>query len=89
MDGGLVGEAALIRALEEHWIAGAALDVFAIESLPVDSQLWELPNVILSPHSSGAMEDYNRRATELLSENLRRYLRGQKLRNVVDEKRGY
>lgn len=87
--GGVVDEVALIRTLEEHWIAGAALDVFATEPLPVDSRLWELPNVILSPHSSGGMEDYNRRATELFCENLKRYVSGQKLRNVVDKKRGY
>lgn len=87
--GGLVDEAALIRALEEHWIAGAGLDVFATEPLPVESRLWELPNAILSPHSSGSTEEYNRRATELFSENLRRYVNGKKLRNVVDKKRGY
>lgn len=87
--GGLVDEVALIRALEENWIAGAALDVFTTEPLPTDNRLWELPNTILSPHSSGGMEDYNRRATELFTENLRRYLSGQKLRNVVDKKRGY
>lgn len=87
--GGVVDEAVLIRALEEHWIAGAGLDVFATEPLPVDSRLWELPNIILSPHVSGGMEDYTQRVTELFSENLRRYLSGQKLLNVVDKKKGY
>ncbi len=87
--GGLVDEEALIRALEEHWIAGAALDVFATEPLPAESRLWDLPDLIFSPHSSGGMEDYNQRATDLFCDNLRRYVDGQKLRNVVDKKRGY
>jgi D-2-hydroxyacid dehydrogenase (NADP+) len=87
--GGIVDEEALVRALDEHWIAGAGLDVFATEPLPGDSRLWELPNVIFSPHVSGVMEDYNARATELFSENLRRYLTGKRLLNVVNKKRGY
>ncbi len=87
--GGIVDEEALIRALDEHWIAGAGLDVFAAEPLPTNSRLWELPNVIFSPHVSGDMEDYNIRATEIFTENLRHYLNGEKLRNVVDKKKGY
>lgn len=87
--GGVVDEEALIRALDEHWIAGAGLDVFTIEPLPTESRLWELPNVILSPHISGGMEDYNMRATEVFCENLRRYLNGKKLLNIVDKNRGY
>ncbi|MFC2052624.1 D-2-hydroxyacid dehydrogenase, partial [Chloroflexota bacterium] len=77
--GGIVDEEVLIRALEEHWIAGASLDVFTTEPLPVDSKLWELPNVIFSPHVAGGMDDYALRATEVFSENLRRYLHGKKL----------
>jgi len=87
--GGVVDEEALIRALEENWIAGAGLDVFATEPLPTDSKLWELPNVILTPHIAGVMEGYAMRATEAFCENLRRYLNGKKLLNVVDKKRGY
>ena len=87
--GGLVDEEALIRALDEHWIAGAGLDVFATEPLSTDSRLWEFPNVIFSPHVAGEIEDYNIRATEIFTENLRRYLNGEKLRNVVDKKKGY
>jgi phosphoglycerate dehydrogenase-like enzyme len=87
--GGLVDEEALTRALDEHWIAGAGLDVFATEPLPTDSRLWEFPNVIFSPHVAGWMEDYNIRATEIFTENLRRYLNGEKLRNIVDKKKGY
>ena len=87
--GDVVDEEALIQALDERWIAGAGLDVFATEPLPTDSRLWELPNVIFSPHIAGGMEDYAMRATERFVENLGRYLSGKKLRNVVDKKRGY
>ncbi|MFC2005355.1 D-2-hydroxyacid dehydrogenase [Chloroflexota bacterium] len=87
--GEIVDEEALIRALEEHRIAGAGLDVFATEPLPPDSRLWELPNVIFSPHISGGQEDYAVRGTEVFCENLRRYLSGKKLLNVVDKKKGY
>ena len=87
--GDVVDEVALIRALEENWIAGAGLDVFATEPLPADSRLWDLPNVIFSPHVSGNMEGYNQRATELFADNLERYLDGRRLLNVVDKERGY
>ena len=87
--GGIIDEEVLIRALEEHWIAGAGLDVFATEPLPATSRLWELPNVIFSPHISGGHEDYLRHATEIFVDNLRRYVNGQRLRNVVDKKKGY
>jgi phosphoglycerate dehydrogenase-like enzyme len=85
----VVDEDVLIRALEEGWIAGAGLDVFATEPLPADSRLWELPNVILSPHISGGMAGYTERATESFLENLKRYLDKKKLLNVVDKKKGY
>jgi D-2-hydroxyacid dehydrogenase (NADP+) len=87
--GSIVDEEALIRALDEHWIAGAGLDVFATEPLPADSRLWEFPNVIFSPHIAGGMEDYNIRATELFCRNLRRYLSGENLLNVIDKEKGY
>lgn len=87
--GEIVDEEALVRALEEGWIAGAGLDVFATEPLPADSRLWELPSVIFSPHIAGGMEDYVQRATEVFCENLRRYLDGKRLLNVVNKKRGY
>ena len=87
--GSIVDEEVLIRALDEHWIAGAGLDVFATEPLHPDSRLWELPNVIFSPHIAGGMEDYNVRATELFCENLRRYLSGKNLLNVINKKTGY
>jgi phosphoglycerate dehydrogenase-like enzyme len=87
--GNLIDEAALIRALDEKRIAGAGLDVTATEPLPKESRLWDFDNVILSPHVSGGMEDYMLRAAELFCENLRRYMAGKKLLNLVDRKRGY
>ncbi len=87
--GEIVDEKALIRALEENWIAGAGLDVFASEPLPPESKLWDLPNVIFSPHIAGGMLDYNMRATEIFCENLKRYLKGEKLLNRVEKERGY
>ncbi len=87
--GAVVDEEALIRALEENWIAGAGLDVFIKEPLPPTSKIWELPNVIFSPHISGAMEDYDMRATELFCKNLKFYLAGKKFPKVVDPRKGY
>jgi D-2-hydroxyacid dehydrogenase (NADP+) len=87
--GQLVDEEALIRALEGKQIAGAGLDVTYTEPLPEDSRLWSFDNVIISPHVSGGMEDYLLQATAVFCENLRRYLDGKKLLNVVDRRRGY
>lgn len=87
--GGIVDEEVMVRALEEKWIAGAGLDVFATEPLPVESKLWELPNAILSFHISGTMENYGKLANELFLKNLKRYVEGKKLFNVVDKKKGY
>ena len=70
-------------------IAGACLDVFSAEPLPGDSKLWELPNLILTPHVSGNMDNYNELSNELFCENLRRYVNGIRLLNVVDWQRGY
>ena len=87
--GGMVDEEALIRALNEKWIAGAGLDVTATEPLPPDSRLWDFDNVILSPHVAGGMEDYMKHATGIFCENLRSYMSGRKLINVIDKKKGY
>jgi D-2-hydroxyacid dehydrogenase (NADP+) len=87
--GSLVDEPALVRALEGKRIAGAGLDVFATEPLPEGSPLWGFENVIISPHIAGGMEDYVARATGVFCENLRRYLSGRRLINVVDKKKGY
>ena len=87
--GGVVDEDALIRALQEGWIAGAGLDVFRQEPLPPESPFYDLPNVILTPHISGASAAYDDRASDLFAENLRRYLAGEPLLNLVDKQRGY
>ena len=82
-------EADLVRALREGWIAGAALDVFDQEPLPADSPLWDMENVVVTPHISGGTEIYNQRAVAIFAANLRRYLAGEPLQNVVDPARGY
>jgi len=87
--GDVVDEPALIRALQEGWIAGAGLDVFAQEPLPADSPLWRMDNVILAPHVAGFTPHYNDRAADVFAENLRRYLAGEPLLNQVDTTKGY
>ncbi len=87
--GEIVDEPALVRALKEGRIAGAGLDVFAQEPLPPESDLWKLENVILSPHVSAATPNYDDRAVNLFAENLRRYVRGDELLNLVNRKLAY
>ena len=87
--GGTVDEGILLRALQEGWIAGAGLDVFEEEPLSSDSPLYDLENVILSPHVAGFTLCYDERASDLFAENLRRYLAGEPLLNLVDKVRGY
>ncbi len=87
--GGLVDEAALVRALEEGAVAGAGLDVFEKEPLPADSPLWDMPNVMITPHDSGSSPRSGERLMDLFCENLRRYIAGEPLLNVVDKARGY
>jgi phosphoglycerate dehydrogenase-like enzyme len=80
---------ALVRALQEGWIAGAGLDVTDPEPLPEDSSLWDMPEVLLSQHSSGDSPHNSDRITAIFSDNLARYLAGEPLENVVDRARGY
>lgn len=87
--GGLVDEAALVTALKEGEIGGAALDVFEEEPLPTSSPLWEMDNVIISPHVSGASASYNDLVADLFVANLRRYLDGKPLMNKLDRETGY
>lgn len=87
--GAIIDEAALVQALKEGRIAGAALDVFQQEPLSGESELWGLENVIVTPHISGGTPRYMERAVELFGDNLRRYVAGEPLRNVVDPARGY
>jgi phosphoglycerate dehydrogenase-like enzyme len=87
--GNLVDEPALIEALRQNRLAGAALDVFAREPLPDDSPLWQLDNVILTPHIAGITPNYERRAAAIFADNIRRFVAGQPLKNKVDFSRGY
>lgn len=87
--GKLVDETALIEALRNGRIGGAALDVFEHEPLAEDSPLWSLPNVLITPHTSGFRPDHWAAATSLFADNLRRFERGEPLLNVVDKEAGY
>jgi phosphoglycerate dehydrogenase-like enzyme len=87
--GKLVDEAALVDALASGGIGGAALDVFEHEPLAAGSALWSLPNVLITPHTSGFRPDHWDAATSLFAENLRRFEAGQPLLNVVDKAAGY
>jgi phosphoglycerate dehydrogenase-like enzyme len=81
--GELVDEPALVTALQSGHLGGAALDVFATEPLPADSPLWDMDNVIITPHSSGASQSSGLRAEEIFIENLAAYMAGGTLRNEV------
>lgn len=87
--GGVVDQTALVAALRDKRIAGAAIDVFPEEPLPPDNPLWKMPNVILSPHVSGYSRHYDERAMALFAENLHRYLADLPLFNLVNLERGY
>ena len=87
--GGLIDEPALIRALREGRIAGAGLDVFETEPLPPGSPLWEMPNVIVTPHMAGGTESHDERVSAILRENLGRYMQGRPLLNLLHPERGY
>lgn len=85
--GELIDEAALTAALVDGHLGGAGLDVFATEPLPPESPLWDLPNVLITPHSSGATDAAHERGTELFLENLAAYTKGAPLRNEVERDR--
>ena len=87
--GPLADEAALADALRTRRIAGAALDVFDQEPLPAESPLWELDNLLITPHTASMTEKLWERHFQLFSENLRRYLAREPLLFTVDKKRGY
>jgi phosphoglycerate dehydrogenase-like enzyme len=87
--GALVDQDALVAALAAGRIAGAGLDVMASEPVPADSPLWDMPNVILTPHVSGLGPRYWERATDVFAANLRRWLAGEPLHGVVNKHAGY
>jgi phosphoglycerate dehydrogenase-like enzyme len=84
-----VDQAALVEALRTRRIGGAALDVFDREPLPPDSPLWNLDNLLITPHTAGLTGKLWQRHYDLFSENLRRYTAGEPLLYVVDKPSGY
>jgi phosphoglycerate dehydrogenase-like enzyme len=82
-------EDAMIEALKSGRLAAALLDVTAVEPLPKDSPLWDMKNVIITPHYAGTRNDYAKIAAEITVENLKRYNKGQPLEYLVDKKTGY
>jgi phosphoglycerate dehydrogenase-like enzyme len=87
--GGQIDEAALVEALRSGHLGGAGLDVFADEPLPPDSPLWTAPGLMITPHVAGDFPGYMDRMLPLFCENLKQYLAGRPLRNVVDTALGY
>ena len=89
--GAVVDENALIQALEIGHIAFAALDVARVEPLQTDSPLWDMPNVLISPHSASTVESENERIADIFVENLKRYTSGRKgdMINVLDKQKMY
>jgi phosphoglycerate dehydrogenase-like enzyme len=87
--GEIVKQKELVKALENKEIAGAALDVFTEEPLPKNSPLYELDNVIITPHTSGLFPDYNKEAVKVFKNNLRLFLEDEKLTNIINPDRQY
>jgi phosphoglycerate dehydrogenase-like enzyme len=87
--GPLVDEAALLEALQDRRIAGAALDVFNEEPLPAASPFWSLDNLLITPHTAAVTERLWDRHYKLIAENMKRFLAGERLLNEVDKSRGY
>jgi len=87
--GGIVHEPTLAQMLREGTLAGAGLDVTAIEPLPADNELWTCPNIIITPHNSPSSDQTRANVMSIMKENLRRYLDGKPLNNLVDKEAGY
>ena len=87
--GSVIDTRALVAALDEGRLRGAVLDVIDVEPLPTDSPLWARPNVILSPHTAALTVDEDHRIVDLFGSNLRRFVKGEPLRNLVEVDRGY
>ncbi len=87
--GGIVDEEALVEALRAGRLAGAGIDVCETEPLPADSPLWDVPNLVMTPHCAGVSTRRVRRLTDFFCENLRRYLADEPLKNIIDQHKGY
>ncbi len=87
--GEIVNEKALIYALKNKEIAGAVLDVFSREPLPGDSELWDMENLIITPHISWLTEKTSERVINAVTANIERYLEGKEIKNLIDFKKGY
>jgi phosphoglycerate dehydrogenase-like enzyme len=87
--GGTIDEAALLSALEAGKFRGVGLDVFEDEPLPQTSPLWSQERVVITAHYAGASPQYHERAFKIFLDNLKRYLEGKDLSNVVDKRLGY
>jgi phosphoglycerate dehydrogenase-like enzyme len=87
--GGIVRQSALVENLANGVLNGAALDVFETEPLPQASPLWNMPNVIITPHCSSVYEGWEQRSIEMFCDNVDRWRRGEKLDSIVDPRRGY
>ena len=87
--GGVVDQSALAEALSSGHLEGAVVDVFEEEPLPASSPLWDMPNVVVTPHCSSVYRGWERRAAEMFCDNLERWRAGRRLRNVVHPARGY
>jgi phosphoglycerate dehydrogenase-like enzyme len=87
--GSIVDEPELIKALQSGHLGGAAVDVAAKEPLPPESPLWDMPNVIISPHSASTVEAENENLTDIFVDNLGRYIGGRPFRNLLDKKALY
>jgi phosphoglycerate dehydrogenase-like enzyme len=87
--GRTIDEPLLVRALKEQWIAGAVLDAFARQPLPQESELWGLPNVIITPRIAGITTEKWPPLLPIFTENLQRFMAGKPLRNLVDKELGY
>ena len=87
--GHVIDECSLLEALRSGHLSGATLDVFADEPLPSNNPLWTTKNVIITPHTAGDAVNWEDAITELFCDNLRRWRKNEKLRNIVDPSRGY
>lgn len=87
--GGVINQDAMLEGLQSGRLKGAALDVFEVEPLPKDNPMWDLPNVMISPHSASTVDAENTRIVDIFLDNLGRFSRGEKLRNQFDKIRGY